>query len=355
MDVLISILTFLAIIIVLILAHEIGHLVAAKSTGITVEEFGLFYPPRLASVKWRGTLYSINAIPLGGFCKMAGEEDPEAPGSLASKNTPVKLLTLSAGSLMNFLVPILLFSIAYMIPHNEITEGSVKILEVSEGSPAALAGILPGDTVISVDGKDILSSIDVSRYIQMNLGTDMEMTVLHENGTTETVSVVPRWKPPEEEGSVGILPSTENAVIDEVSYPFWKAIPKGFNSCFETFVLFKNGIIGMIIGAVPFQVAGPVGIAAVTGEIARAGMSPLLEFAAFLSINLAIVNLFPLPALDGGRIAFVLLQWVRRGKRISPKKEGLVHVIGFILLMIFFLAITFQDILRIIRGDSLLP
>ena len=355
MDAFISILTFLVIIIVLILAHEIGHLVAAKSTGVTVEEFGLFYPPRLASFHWRGTRYSINAIPLGGFCKMAGEENPDVEGSLAGKNTAVKLLVLGSGSLMNFLLPILLFSIAYMIPHNEITEGSVKILEVSEGSPAALAGILPGDTVISVDGKDIISRNDVSRYIQMNLGTDMDMTVLHENGTTETVSLIPRWKPPENEGSAGILPVTENTIVDEVSYPFWEAIPKGYTSCIETFVLFKNGIISMIIGAVPFEVAGPVGIAAVTGEIAQAGMSPLLEFAAFLSMNLAIVNLFPLPALDGGRIAFVLLQWIRRGKRISPKKEGWVHAIGFALLMIFFLAITFQDILRIIRGDSLLP
>jgi regulator of sigma E protease len=286
---------------------------------------------------------------------MAGEENPDVEGSLAGKNTAVKLLVLGSGSLMNFLLPILLFSIAYMIPHNEITEGSVKILEVSEGSPAALAGILPGDTVVSVDGKDIISRNDVSRYIQMNLGTDMDMTVLHENGTTETVSLIPRWKPPENEGSAGILPVTENTIVDEVSYPFWEAIPKGYTSCIETFVLFKNGIISMIIGAVPFEVAGPVGIAAVTGEIAQAGMSPLLEFAAFLSMNLAIVNLFPLPALDGGRIAFVLLQWIRRGKRISPKKEGWVHAIGFALLMIFFLAITFQDILRIIRGDSLLP
>ncbi len=355
MDVVISILTFLAVIIVLILAHEIGHLVAAKSTGIKVEEFGLFYPPRLVSFKWRGTLYSINAIPLGGFCKMAGEEDPDVPGSLASKNTAVKLLALGSGSLMNFLLPILLFSIAYMIPHNEITEGSVKILGVSEGSPAAVAGILTGDTVISVDGKDVHGRNDVSRYIQMNLGTDMEMTVQHENGAIETVSLIPRWKPPEDEGSAGIMLVTENGVVEEVSFPFWEAIPKGFNSCIETFVLFKNGIISMIIGAVPFQVAGPVGIAAVTGEIVQAGMSPLLEFAAFLSMNLAIVNLFPLPALDGGRIAFVLLQWVRRGKRISPKTEGLVHVVGFALLMIFFLAVTFQDILRIIRGDSLIP
>jgi len=168
MDALISVLTFLVIIIVLILAHEIGHLVAAKSTGVTVEEFGLFYPPRLASFKWRGTLYSINAIPLGGFCKMAGEEDPDVSGSLASKNTAVKLLVLGAGSLMNFLLPILLFSIAYMIPHNEITDGSVKILEVSEDSPAAAVGILPGDMVISVDGKNVSSNNDVSRYIQMN-------------------------------------------------------------------------------------------------------------------------------------------------------------------------------------------
>ena len=111
----------------------------------------------------------------------------------------------------------------------------------------------------------------------------------------------------------------------------------------------------MIIGAIPVEIAGPVGIAQATGEIARAGMSPLLEFAAFLSINLAIVNLFPLPALDGGRITFVLLEWLRRGKRIAAKTEGMVHIIGFALLMVFFLAITFQDILRIIRGESLMP
>ncbi len=111
----------------------------------------------------------------------------------------------------------------------------------------------------------------------------------------------------------------------------------------------------MIIGTTPVAIAGPVGIAQITGEVAKAGISPLLEFAAFLSINLAIINLFPLPALDGGRIAFVLLEWVRRGKRISPKREGLIHAIGFALLMAAFLAITYRDIARIIGGDSLIP
>ena len=136
---------------------------------------------------------------------------------------------------------------------------------------------------------------------------------------------------------------------------FWKAIPMGVSSCIETFLLFKNGIVSMIIGATPVAVTGPVGIAQITTEVAKAGLSPLLEFAAFLSINLAIINLFPLPALDGGRIAFVLLEWIRRGKRISAKTEGIVHLAGFFLLIGAMLAVTLQDILRIINGENLLP
>jgi regulator of sigma E protease len=135
--------------------------------------------------------------------------------------------------------------------------------------------------------------------------------------------------------------------------PPWKAVPVGVKACFETFVLFKNGIINMIIGTVPAEFTGPVGIAQMTGQIVQAGISPLLEFASFLSINLAIINLFPLPALDGGRIVFVLVEWMRRGKRIAPKTEGIVHLIGFALLMVFFLAVTYQDILRIIAGESI--
>jgi regulator of sigma E protease len=129
----------------------------------------------------------------------------------------------------------------------------------------------------------------------------------------------------------------------------------GVGACIETFVLFKNGILSLLIGAIPLQLAGPVGIAQLTGEVAKSGISPLLEFAAFLSINLALINIFPLPALDGGRIVFVLLEWARRGKRISPKTEGLIHAIGFALLMAVIAAITYQDIMRIISGESLIP
>jgi regulator of sigma E protease len=129
----------------------------------------------------------------------------------------------------------------------------------------------------------------------------------------------------------------------------------GVAECIEVFTLFKNGIISMIIGTERAIVAGPVAIAQLTGEVAKAGFSPLLEFAAFLSINLAIINLLPLPALDGGRIVFLFLERVRRGKRVPPKIEGLIHMIGFAMLIAFLLAITYQDIIRIINGESLIP
>ncbi|MFC1985278.1 site-2 protease family protein, partial [Chloroflexota bacterium] len=188
-----------------------------------------------------------------------------------------------------------------------------------------------------------------------NPGKEINMLVQHSDATKENIHVIPRWKPPQGEGATGIKIVTSDATLVRQHYPFWKAIPLGVGACIETFILFKNGIITMVIGATPVALAGPVGIAQLTGEVAKAGISPLLEFAAFLSINLAIINIFPLPALDGGRIAFVLLEGIRRGKRIAPKTEGLVHLIGFAMIMAFVAAITYQDIMRIISGDSLLP
>ncbi len=354
MTALISIVSFFVIIMVLILAHELGHFATAKASGVRVDEFGLGFPPRLLSVRRGETRYSLNAIPLGGFVKMAGEEDPKVPRSLASKGIGTRLLVLSAGSLMNALLPLLLFSIAFMIPHSLVI-GQVMVEEVAPNSPAARAGIEPRDILLSVNEKPVNNIGDLHRYIQLNLGKEIAILVQHSDSTTENIQVIPRWKPPEGQGAVGIVISTSNLATASQHYPFWKAIPMGASACIETLVLFKNGIISMIIGTAPVAVAGPVGIAQLTGEVAKAGISPLLEFAAFLSINLAIINIFPLPALDGGRIAFVLLEWVRRGRRISPKTEGLVHLIGFALLMAAFLAITYQDIIRIISGDSLIP
>ncbi len=350
----ITILAFLGVLVVLIIAHELGHLVTAKASGVRIDEFGLGFPPRLLSIKRGETLYSLNAIPLGGFVKMAGEEDPKVPRSLASKSIGTRLLVLSAGSLMNALLPLLLFSIAFMVPHNLVI-GQVLVKEVAPNSPAAMAGIEPRDTILSVNEKSVHNIGDLHRNIHLNLGKETTMIIRHSDSTTEAIQVIPRWKPPQGQGAIGIVASMSYPAIVRQHYPFWKAIPLGASECIETFVLFKNGIISMVIGAIPVELAGPVGIAQITGEVAKAGISPLLEFAAFLSINLAIINIFPLPALDGGRIVFVLLEWVRRGKRISPKREGLVHLIGFAMLMAVIVVLTYQDIIRIISGGSLIP
>ncbi|MBI2860314.1 MAG: RIP metalloprotease RseP [Chloroflexi bacterium] len=351
---LITMVAFLAVLVVLVIAHELGHFFTAKASGVRVDEFGLGFPPRLLSFKKGETRYSLNIVPLGGFVKMAGEEDPGVPGSLASKGIATRIMVLSAGSLMNFLLPFLLFSIAFMVPHNAVS-GQVFIKEVAPGSPAERAGIRPGDQVLEIDGNAILNVGDLHRTVQSNLGNEITVLVRSADATEKQVRVTPRWRPPEGQGALGVVIEMQTPTLVRQSYPIWQAIPMGAQEMIETFVLFKNVIISMIAGVAPVAVAGPVGIAQITGEVAKAGLSPLLEFSAFLSINLAIINIFPLPALDGGRIAFVLLEWVRRGKRISPKTEGLVHLIGFAMLMALVAVITYRDILRIISGDGFMP
>jgi len=333
---------------VLIIIHELGHFFAAKATGVPVEEFGIGFPPRVYGRKWRGTIYSINWIPFGGFNKIAGEVDPKVPKGLASRGYGVRLLVLSGGVIMNLLLPFVLLAVAYMVPH-DIVSGQVMVAEVAPDSPAEMA-----DTLISIEGHEIKNGGDISRYIQLNLGKEISLVVGHADATTETVTLTPRWRPPEGEGAIGIMYRTEDAVIVSESYPPWEAIPIGARSCIEALTLYKNGIAGMIMGTIPFTPAGPVGIVQVTGEVARSGISPVLELTAFISIAIAITQLIPFPALDGGRIVFVLLEWIRRGKRVSPKTEGIVHSIGFMLLLGLLVLITYQDIYRWITGGSLL-
>ncbi len=351
---LIAIPAAIGVLAVLILAHELGHFITAKASGIKVEEFGLGYPPRLFGIRRGETLYSLNAIPFGGFVRMAGEDDPEVERSLASKSAGTRLLVLSAGVIMNVLLPFLLLSIALMVPH-DVATGRVVVEEIAPNSPAALAGIEVGDIIISINDRPVASTVDLGRYIQLYLGNEIDIQLEHSDATTGEVTLVPRWQPPPEEGAIGVSIRTLDFTIESRSEPFWRAIPMGARQAMETMVLFKNAILSLFIGTTSPDIAGPVGIVQLTGEVAQAGISPLLEFTAFLSLNLAILNILPLPALDGGRIAFVFLEIVRRGKRVSPKREGLVHLIGFIMLMAIIVAITFQDITRIISGDSLIP
>jgi len=350
----IAILVAILVLSVIIIVHELGHFFAAKAVGVKVEEFGIGYPPRLLSFQWGETRYSLNAIPFGGFNKLVGEEDPSLPRSLASKSIPARLLVISAGSIMNVILPLLLLSIAFMIPHNMVV-GEVTVKEVAPDSPAAAGGILAGDTLVSINGREIYSIYDLQRNTQLNLGKEVTLVVTHSDASTEEIRLTPRWKPPEGQGPTGTTVSMEEWQVIPQSTPFWQVIPQAFSAFGETFILYKNGIITLIIGAAPATMVGPVGMVQMTAEVASAGISPLLEFAAMLSLLIAIFQLFPLPALDSGRIAFILLEWVRRGKRVPARVEGMIHLVGFFLLLAVMLAVTYQDIVRIISGDSLIP
>jgi regulator of sigma E protease len=357
MSVIITILIFIVMLVILVLAHEFGHYITAKSRGVGVIEFGIGFPPRIWGIKRGDTIYSINALPLGGFVKLAGEEDPKVAKSLASKGYGTRILVLGAGSLMNILLPLVLFSIAFMIPHDTYS-APIVVESTIPGSQSEKAGILAGDLIVSINNNPIKTTSDVQRLAMLNLGKSLSVVIKHTDSTTETVILKPQWKPAQGMGSTGMgirYQAAQNYTATHESQPFWRAVPMAFKECVETLFLFKNEIVRWIIGASTPQVTGPVGMAELTGEVAKAGISPLFEFAAFISINLGIVNILPLPALDGGRIAFVLLEMVRRGRRISPKTEGLVHLAGFALLIALILIVTFGDIVNIVTSGSALP
>jgi regulator of sigma E protease len=354
MTVFITILVFIAILGLLIFVHELGHYVTARMAGVKVVEFGIGYPPRVFAIKRGETEYSLNFLPLGGFCKLLGEEDPGEPRSLASKRPVTRIIVLGAGSMMNALLPIVLLTIAFMIPR-QVVVGDVVIQNVAPDSPAEETGIEIGDIVLGVSGETIRNIGDLIYSTHLNLGQETTLELMTETGETRVVTLVPRLDPPEGEGPMGIGLILENTYEISESDPFWEAVPKSITTLGETFELLRNEVRSWFArGAAP-QVGGPVAIFQLTGEASEAGPSYLLQFAAFLSLNLAIINLFPLPALDGGRIVFVLIEIARRGKRVSPRTEGLVHLIGFALLISFMIGITYVDIARVFRGESLVP
>jgi regulator of sigma E protease len=339
----------------MMLVHELGHFVVAKKAGVKVEEFGLGYPPRVFTVAKRGdTEFTINAIPVGAFVRLVGEEDPSEPNSLASKSRLVRFLVLSAGSMMNILLAVVLLVVVYMIgtlvPSE--SEPGAGIYEVVRDSPAALAGLRPGDTVIAVDGQDIQNYEALRAYTHSHLGQQISLSVSRDGATISHVEITPRVDPPEGEGPMGI--AIGPALVMK-SHPVWEAVPL---AVYETFVLLFamfQWAVAVVRGLVAPEVAGPIGILQATSEVVRYGLRDTIRFAAFLSTQLGVLNLLPFPALDGGRLVFVILEVLRRGKRISPEKEGLVHVIGMAILLGLVLVVSYFDVLRLASGRSLVP
>ena len=382
-------------------------------------------------------LYSVNWAPLGGFVRLAGESNPNVPRSLAGKGAGTRMLVLAAGSFMNAILPLVIFTVMFMVPQ-QVVVGQVQISQVSQGSPAQAAGLRPGDIVLTANGDAVESVPDLTRMVNLNGSSPMEWMVLR-NGRQEVSRVVPRFGVPEGRWLVGILIKEEagrvlitrvgsgspaesagirdgdvvvraggraisnideltsaigqnqgsemELVVDRAgrqqavqvtpvfeqseaqqwltgvtpvlinpreesrSKPIWTAAADSVVSTWELLVLVKQGFLGAVSSGSAPQVAGPVGIAKVAGDFTREdGINGWLIITIILSVNLAIVNMLPIPMLDGGRFVFVVLEWVRRGRRVPPEKEGLVHLIGFIVLMAGIIVITANDIRHLLPG-----
>jgi regulator of sigma E protease len=357
------IIPFFVILVILVVVHELGHYLTAKWFGVKVLEFGIGYPPRLFGRKYGDTEYTFNLLPLGGFVRLLGEEDPSDPRSLAAQKAWKRIVIMAAGSVMNVLLPIVLFAITYMLPQPFYT-GVSRVEAVASASPAERAGIQPNDVILTINGRGVENRGDVAYLIRLNQGQTMTWEVRRppagsddpNAGEVRVVEVYARWAPPAEQGPTGIrLANTETRAEDR-SYPVWEAIPKGARTTWETLVLARNQIIGWVAARqAPEGLTGPIGIAQATGEVVtEAGWTRLFGLAALLSINLAVLNILPLPMLDGGRIFFVLIEIIRGGRRVNPEKEALVHFIGFVVLIGFVLIISVFDVMRIFRGESLL-
>lgn len=357
----ITIILFIAILALLVFVHELGHFLMALRMGMRVEEFGFGFPPRAWSrtSPKTGIVYSVNWIPLGGFVKIKGEDGEQAskdPDSFASKKVWQRFIVLIAGVTMNFLLCATLFAVGYSIglPQSvsqddivagRVREHKIQIVNVQAGAPASVAGVQLGDVVVSVDGDDITSTDQLVAYTSSHIGNTIQLMLMREGESL----IIPITVGTLENGRGGIgVGLVETGII---SYPWYLAAYKGVETSvrlagqiFSAFGhLIKNLVIGNGTGGL--DVSGPVGIAVLTGEVARLGFIYLLQFTALLSLNLAIINILPFPALDGGRIIFVLVEKIV-GRPVNRNVEGVIHTIGFSLLMALIIVVTFRDLIQ---------
>lgn len=337
--------SFVIMFSLLVFAHEFGHFIVAKLNGVRVEEFGFGYPPRLLTLgSWRGTVISINWLPIGGFVRMS-EDDPSVEGSLASKGRTTRALVYVAGALMNVLLAMVLYSVIFMMGTLVPVEGpGAGIYVVAAESPAERAGFRPGDTIVSINGQTIQNVQQAVELTRANLGKPIEVVLRRDGKLLPPITVTPRVEPPPNEGPLGV---SLDLPLDKRAYPIWQAVPLGIRATWYGIRGIFAGIRAIIYRQMPLEVSGPVGIYRTTAEVAKAGISQLTEFAAFLSLNLFLVNLLPLPALDGGRLIFVLLEWVRGGRKVPPQREALVHLVGMVILLGLMAVVTYFDIVRL--------
>ena len=366
----------------LVFVHEFGHFATAKWSGIRVEEFGFGFPPRLFGIKRGETIYSINWIPLGGFVRMPGENGEMTDeagnfdsGSFASKPAWRRALVLVAGVTMNFLLALVLFGAAFATGESGY---SPVIKYVCYGAPAQVAGLATGDKVLQVAGQPVTLTTDVIQDVETQVAASgnthgnpvpVSLLVQHPNGSTQMLTIDARTndvsalactnaqgttlKDPQSgapltgQGRMGIVFDTKAPIVTK-HYPVTQIPGLAISQVGVMLGGFADLIRSLVGGALHVQVAGPIGIVHLTGEVAsevpQFGWFPLLNLTGLLSLNLAIINILPFPALDGGRLALLGLEVVRRGKRLNPRYEGMIHLVGMALLLLLVVLISWNDI-----------
>ncbi|MBX9906594.1 RIP metalloprotease RseP [Patescibacteria group bacterium] len=360
-----QILLFIGVLFVLVLVHEWGHYFVAKLSKMRVDEFGIGFPPRLFGWKKGETLYSFNLIPLGGFVKIHGEDASEEPSedsgrAFSSRPLYMQALVLIAGVTMNILFAWLLFTVAFALgtqsgvaEENASDQARLVVVSVMPGSPAEEAGVQSGDVIVSVaaDTNEMPAKLvpsSVSPFIQSHdrVALAYERNDEMFNVTVDTEKGIAQDDP--EKKIIGIT----MGLVEEVRKPIHVAAYDAGVYTVQSIGAIAVGLGALLYDAVRFEadfssVAGPVGIAGLVGDAASFGLTSLLVFTAFISLNLAVINLLPFPALDGGRLLFVAIEAVK-GSPVPPKFAQVMNGVGFILLITLMLFVTFNDIAKII-------
>jgi regulator of sigma E protease len=339
---------FVLILSLMMVLHELGHFITARRAGIVVQEFGFGLPPRIAGIERGGVTYSINWIPFGAFVKMLGEEDPTEPGSFARKSKLTRAVVLAAGSGMNFLLAVVVFSLAYMTGWPSPVENEVQIVRVAPDAPAQEAGLREGDRVISMAGRSITRVDDFRAITQGHLGQPMSIVVVRE-GQQQELSVVPRANPPEGQGAIGVAISSPTRPQPHAPL---ESLVFGFERTVQIILLTLAAPVQVLRGALPADLVRPIGLpgmAQVAGDAARATADtglwfPILTVTGTFSAGLAIANMLPIPALDGGRLLFVLIEAIR-GRRVSPDRENMFHFVGIVVLITLMVIISLNDLI----------
>jgi len=354
-----TIVIFILILGVLIIAHEFGHFIAAKISNIKVEEFALGFPPRLFKKRYRETLYLINLFPIGGYVKMLGEEEKiENPRSYSAQPIRKKIFVCIAGVIMNIILAWLILTVGFsvgMTPivsspeevQGQVVENSIIVAEVDQDSVAEKVGILIGDQIVSVIDKDQVEHFFTSKnaaadYIKDRKGGE---AIIKINRAGESLSI--KTVLPEKEFPLGIA-MVDNSKIKTSIFraPIIAAIETGkiFGLTYDFFITFFKKIFTQ--GEVIREVGGPIAIYSYTGMAIKYGFVAVLQLIAILSVNLALVNLIPLPALDGGKILFLILRRVMGKYFIKDRIENIIHMVGFVLLILLMIFITYRDIVK---------